>query len=218
MDGLGSDEILVFGGFRFDGRIGALSRLDQAGSALPIPLGARALHLLTLLIGRPGELVLKDEIMAAVWPGRVVEDGNLNVQISKLRHILDQDRREGSCIQTVTGFGYRFTADITRLGTSALLETHPPSKNTGEAGGATPKFKDSCGPVAAAEGCSVPAPSTNRTRGVVGRGVISLLIGGLGLLVVLIAATGWHSSQPANLKPPPLSIVVLPFANLLPMA
>ena len=76
MNGLGSDEILVFRGFRFDCRVGALFRLDQTGGALPVPLGARALHLLTLLIGRPGELVLKDEIMAAVWPGRIVEEGN----------------------------------------------------------------------------------------------------------------------------------------------
>jgi DNA-binding winged helix-turn-helix (wHTH) protein len=35
------------------------------------------------------QLVSKDAIMAAVWPGRVVEEANLNVQISKLRHILD---------------------------------------------------------------------------------------------------------------------------------
>jgi TolB-like protein len=45
--------------------------------------------------------------MAAVWPGRVVEEANLNVQISKLRDILGH-----GCIQTVTGRGYRFVAPV----------------------------------------------------------------------------------------------------------
>src|SRR5712692_452037 len=75
---------------------------------------ARALELLGLLLRRNGELVSKDEIMEVVWPGRAVEEANLNVQISKLRHILDQKRLNGSCIQTVTGHGYRFTAEVTR--------------------------------------------------------------------------------------------------------
>jgi hypothetical protein len=41
--------------------------------------------------------------MAAVWPGTVVEDNNLTVQISALRRILDQGQPEASCIQTVAG-------------------------------------------------------------------------------------------------------------------
>src|SRR6202022_1350942 len=65
-----------------------------------------------LLVERKGELVSKDAIMEAVWPGRVVEDANLNVQISKLRHILDQNREKGSCIQTIPGRGYRFVAPV----------------------------------------------------------------------------------------------------------
>ena len=51
--------------------------------------------------------------MAAVWPNRVVEDGNLTLQISALRRILDRGRSEGSCIQTVAGRGYRFAAAVT---------------------------------------------------------------------------------------------------------
>ena len=40
---------------------------------------------------------------------------NLNVQISKLRHILDEGRAQGSCIQTITGYGYRFVEGGPRL-------------------------------------------------------------------------------------------------------
>jgi hypothetical protein len=40
-----------------------------------------------LLAARQGEVVSKDEILGVVWPGRVVEESNLNVQIAKLRRI-----------------------------------------------------------------------------------------------------------------------------------
>jgi DNA-binding winged helix-turn-helix (wHTH) protein len=45
----------------------------------------------------------------------VVEEANLNVQISTLRHILDQNRELGSCIQTVAGRGYCFVAPVTQV-------------------------------------------------------------------------------------------------------
>jgi class 3 adenylate cyclase len=53
--------------------------------------------------------------MQAVWPRTVVEENNLMVQISALRRILDRDRVDGSCIQTVPGRGYRFVAPVTRV-------------------------------------------------------------------------------------------------------
>jgi TolB-like protein/Flp pilus assembly protein TadD len=82
---------------------------------MPVALGSRALDLLGLLVDRQGELVSKDVIMEAVWPGMVVEEGNLTVQISTLRRILDQNREDGSCIQTVPGRGYRFIAPVRRV-------------------------------------------------------------------------------------------------------
>jgi DNA-binding winged helix-turn-helix (wHTH) protein len=95
MGGLGAGELLLFEGFRFDRCAGGLFRLDQTGIATPVALGSGALDLLALLVRRKGELVSKDEIMAVVWPGKVVEEANLNVQISKLRHILDHNRAKG---------------------------------------------------------------------------------------------------------------------------
>jgi DNA-binding winged helix-turn-helix (wHTH) protein len=122
MDDCSSTDILLFDGFRFERRRGGcLYRLDEAGAAEPVPLCGRALALLGLLLERRGELVLKDEIMSAVWRGRVVEEANLNVQIAKLRRILDQDRGEGSCIQTISGYGYRFVASVTRETRAPIL-------------------------------------------------------------------------------------------------
>jgi DNA-binding winged helix-turn-helix (wHTH) protein len=114
MDGCGSADILRFDGFRFDCRRGGcLFRLDEAGVAEPVPLRGRGLALLALLLERHGELISRDEIMKIVWSGRVVEEGNLYVQIGELRQILDQNREQRSCIQTITGHGYRFVAPVT---------------------------------------------------------------------------------------------------------
>jgi adenylate cyclase len=78
-------------------------------------MGSRALDILGVLVERPGELVSRAEIMAAVWPGTAVEDSNLNVQIAALRRVLDEGRTERSCIQTISGRGYRLTVAVTRV-------------------------------------------------------------------------------------------------------
>jgi adenylate cyclase len=114
MEALSSADISLFEGFRLDRRGGVLSRRGEQGVFAPIAIGGRALDVLGVLIERPGDLVSRDEIIEAVWPGTVVEDSNLNVQVAALRRILDNGRPEGSCIQTVAGRGYRFVAPVTR--------------------------------------------------------------------------------------------------------
>jgi TolB-like protein len=113
MDRRETGSSLIFNGFRLD-RWG-LSRVDPAGNSEPVALGSRAFDLLRLLAGRDGEVVSKDRIMAAVWPGTAVEESNLTVQIAALRRVLDRDRALGSCIQTVPGRGYRFSAMVLRV-------------------------------------------------------------------------------------------------------
>jgi TolB-like protein/Tfp pilus assembly protein PilF len=85
------------------------------------------------LVERRGELVSKDAIMAAVWPGRVVEEANLNVQVAKLRQILDRDRKHGSCIQTIAGRGYCFVGSVSRPGSVAQSAPPMTSPNLGRA-------------------------------------------------------------------------------------
>jgi adenylate cyclase len=114
MEALATADIFLFEGFRFDQHGGGLFRRDGGGVFVPVAIGSRALDVLGVLVERPGDLVSKDQIMNAVWPGTVVEDGNLTVQIATLRRILDQGRTEGSCIRTAVGRGYRFVAAVTR--------------------------------------------------------------------------------------------------------
>lgn len=67
-------------------------------------MGVRAFDLLLALIERQGRLVTKDELLDLVWPGVVVEENNLQVQVSTLRKILG-----AHAITTVPGRGYQFT-------------------------------------------------------------------------------------------------------------
>jgi TolB-like protein/Tfp pilus assembly protein PilF len=115
-DALATADIFLFEEFRLDRREDGLSRLDKRGVFVPISIGLRALDVLAVLVERSGNLVTKEEIMAAVWGRTVVENANLTVQISALRRVLDQGRsEEGSCIQTVAARGYRFVIPVTRV-------------------------------------------------------------------------------------------------------
>jgi adenylate cyclase len=130
MNAPSSADISLFAGFRLDRRAGVLSRRDESGVFVPLRVGSRALEILSVLVERPGDLISRDDIIEAVWPGTVVEEANLNVQIAALRRILDQGRAAGSCIQTVAGRGYRFVAAVTRS------DAGSPSNS---AGGARPR-------------------------------------------------------------------------------
>ena len=119
MEALTKARFILFEGYRLDRRTHTLFRRDDAGAFAPIPIGSRALDVLDLLIERAGDLVSRDEFMAAVWPATAVEDTNLNMQIAALRRILDKGRANGSCIQTISGRGYRFTTPVTLVAADA---------------------------------------------------------------------------------------------------
>ncbi len=87
----------------------AAQRLLVDGAAVTV--GPRAFDLLVALVERAGQLVSKAELLDLVWPGLVVEENNLQVQISSLRKILGP-----SAITTLAGRGYRFTLPIDRSG------------------------------------------------------------------------------------------------------
>ena len=73
----------------------------------PAALGARAFDLLLALIERRERVVDKSELLDAVWPGLVVEESNLQVQMSSLRKLLGRN-----AIATIHGRGYRFVAAL----------------------------------------------------------------------------------------------------------
>ncbi|WEW96820.1 winged helix-turn-helix domain-containing protein [Pseudomonas nitroreducens] len=101
---------LAFGPFVLDGTSGTLKRND-----VPVAVGFRALNLLSALLQRPGEILGKAELMDAAWPGLVVEEGNLTVQIAQLRKVLGEAPDGSPWITTVPRVGYRFSASVEPL-------------------------------------------------------------------------------------------------------
>lgn len=86
----------------------------------PVALGARAFDLLVALIDRRDRVVSKDELLAAVWPSSVVEEGNLAVQVSAVRKLFGNE-----AVATVPGRGYRFTAPVTERPSGASGASMP---------------------------------------------------------------------------------------------
>lgn len=78
-------------------------RVLSAGRELA--LRGRAFDVLAVLARRAGRLVSKDELLQQVWPGLVVEEGNIAVQVAAVRKALYPE-----LIATVPGHGYRLTA------------------------------------------------------------------------------------------------------------
>lgn len=88
----------------------------------PSGLGKRAANLLLALIERRDRMVTKEELFQIVWPGRVVEENNLQVQVSSLRKLLG-----ARSIVTHPGRGYQFVAAIEEQTAGAT----PPAEHSG---------------------------------------------------------------------------------------
>ena len=84
-------------------------------SGVPVTIGARAFDLLLCLAVHRDRVVTKDEAMQSAWPGRVVEENNLSVQVSALRKVIGS-----AAIATIPGRGYRFARPVAE--SSAPLE------------------------------------------------------------------------------------------------
>ena len=105
-----------------------LHRREFFADGKPINLGSRAFDVLVELIKARGTVLSKDELINRVWPDRVIDENNLQIQISALRKALGPDR---DLIHTVAGRGYHFTgeifgAKIAAPGDSSLPRTNLP--------------------------------------------------------------------------------------------
>lgn len=86
--------------------------LRRSGVALklePIPFG-----ILALLLEQRGELVSRQQIVERIWGKEVFldTDNSINGAIRKIRQVLGDDSEQPRFIQTITGKGYRFIAQV----------------------------------------------------------------------------------------------------------
>jgi predicted ATPase len=111
-------DVLRFGNVEVDARERTL-RVDGREAAV----GARAFNVLLELAANAGRVVGKNELLDRAWPGLIVEENNLQVQVSALRKVMG-----AAAIATVPGRGYRFTlaAPAVAPGGSESPSTAPP--------------------------------------------------------------------------------------------
>ena len=117
LDSVAGEEV-AFGDFRLD-----LTRRTLTRNGAPVPLRGRPLDVLCVLAEARGETVSKDTLLARVWPNAVVEENNLQVNISALRRVLDQGSAQ-TLVVTVPGRGYRLIGMTARR-----REDHAPREN-----------------------------------------------------------------------------------------
>jgi len=109
-------------------RVGDNMVLDEAAlelsvNGVKVELRRKPLELLMFFVRNPGEVVTKDELFEAVWPGRIVAENSLSNAIGLLRNALgDTDQQ---IVKAVYGYGYRFTAEVVREGVTRPAEVPP---------------------------------------------------------------------------------------------
>ncbi len=99
-----------FGPFQLDVNERRLLRNDVL-----VPLRLKAFETLRMLVENAGRLVTKEALLRQVWPDAMVEENNINANVSILRKALGEDANGESYIETVPRVGYRFLAQVAQI-------------------------------------------------------------------------------------------------------
>lgn len=100
--------VYEFGPFRIDVGERVLFR-----NRVPVALTSKAFETLLTLVRNSGQVVSKEDLMNSVWPDTIVEENNLNQNISTVRKVLGEGFDGKPYIETVPRRGYRFTTQVT---------------------------------------------------------------------------------------------------------
>jgi serine/threonine protein kinase/DNA-binding winged helix-turn-helix (wHTH) protein len=100
-----SDRVWNFAGCEFDEL-----RLELRVNGKPVDLELKPMEVLLQLLRHAGEVVTKEELLEAVWPGLMVVDGSLATAMSKLRRALGDE--DSAIVLTVPRVGYRLAVAV----------------------------------------------------------------------------------------------------------
>jgi len=105
------------------------------------------MEVLFLLVERRGQLVTREEIIEKLWGKDVFldTDNAINTAIRKIRQVLKDDPEQPRFVQTVTGRGYRFIAQVAEVGVPKIAEAmavqQKPVPSAGAPGGVGRRWK-----------------------------------------------------------------------------
>jgi serine/threonine-protein kinase len=156
----------------------------------PVAVTARVFDVLLYFVRNPDRLLERDELEQTIWPGRQVEEGNLQKAVAGVRKALQQHDPAGLYVVTVPGRGFRFAQAV----------------------GFVPEAADTLAPDRQQAATATEGPPRPWHRGQ------ALAAFGLVVCVAGLAGALWHGlprrQATAPFAPPPHSIAVLAFANM----
>lgn len=107
---LSDKHLYQFGEYRVDT---AEKLLTCGESQVSVP--PKVFEMLVLFLEHHGRLITKEELMETLWAGSFVEESNLTYTIRQLRKALGDDAKNPEFIETVSGSGYRFIAEVNEV-------------------------------------------------------------------------------------------------------
>ena len=102
-------QIYAFGDFYINA---AQRLLVRSESDEPVALTPKVFDTLFYLVQNNQRVIEKDELMREIWADTIVEENNLNKNISILRRVLGDNKTEHRYIVTIPGRGYKFVAPV----------------------------------------------------------------------------------------------------------
>src|SRR6266700_1481024 len=118
---------IAFGSFVLDVQRGTLVREGRS-----VAVSSKGLRLLQALLGSPGQVLTKMDLMRAAWSDVAVEESNLSVQIAALRKQLGPAPDGGEWIATVPRVGYRFVGGLSAQPTADMGDATATNLTEGE--------------------------------------------------------------------------------------
>jgi DNA-binding winged helix-turn-helix (wHTH) protein len=120
--------LVRFGVFELDLKTGELRK-----RGVKVPLQDQPFQVLAMLVARPGDLVTREELRAALWKDAVFVDFDhgLNKAVGKIRHALGDLADSPRFVETLERRGYRFIAAVERV------DEAPPASGAGRAPAST---------------------------------------------------------------------------------
>src|SRR5512143_335224 len=125
MDSRAQSRRVRFGDFEVDLRTAELLKGGRS-----VRIQEKPFQVLALLLDRPGELVTREELRQALWPGDTFVDFDvgLNTAIRKLREALGDSADDPRFIETLPRRGYRFMVTVESEASSEAVDASAPTQ------------------------------------------------------------------------------------------
>src|SRR5580693_8906095 len=123
--------------FRFADHVLDVARRELRRHGQPVALEPQVFDLLVHLIRNRDHVVSKDDLIGAVWGGRIVSDSTLTSRINATRKAVGDNGKEQKLIRTIARKGFRFLGKVS-LATPEVTDARMADQGPGPARPALP--------------------------------------------------------------------------------